>query len=59
MTSYIEEFNGIEKPKDYYDNLFSQLEKLNEEYHAFNVINNRANSGFLFSTKANICVKGF
>ncbi len=59
MTSYIEEFNRIEKPKDYYDNLFAQLEKLNEEYHAFNVINNKTNPGFLFSTKANICVKGF
>jgi hypothetical protein len=57
MTSYIEEFNRIEKPKDYYDNLFAQLEKLNEEYHAFNVINNKTNPGFLFSTKANICVK--
>ena len=59
MTSYIEEFEGIEKPRDYYDNLFVQLEKLNEEYHAFNVINKDAKDGFLFSTKANICVKGF
>ena len=59
MTSYIEEFEGIEKPGDYYDNLFVQLEKLNEEYHAFNVINKDAKDGFLFSTKANICVKGF
>ncbi len=59
MTSYIEEFNGIEKPKDYYDDLFVQLEKLNDEYHAFNVINKDADCGFLFGTKANICVKGF
>ena len=42
MTSYIEEFEGIEKPGDYYDDLFVQLEKLNEEYHAFNVINKDA-----------------
>jgi len=59
MTSYIEEFNGIEKPKEYYDNLFVQLEKLNGDYHAFSVINKDAKDGFLFSTKANICVKGF
>ena len=59
MTSYIEEFNGIEKQKDYYDNLFAQLERANEEHHAFNLINKDAKGGFLFSTKANICVRGF
>lgn len=59
MTSYIEEFNGIEKPADYYGSLFEDLGKLNLEYHAFNVINRDARDGFLFSTKANICVKGF
>ena len=59
MASYIREFNEIEKPKDYYEGLIEGIEKLNGTYNAFNVINKSARTGFLFSTKANICVKGF
>ncbi len=61
MTSYIKEFIGREKSRDYYPELISGLAALNKEYHAFNVINDRleAKNSFPFSTKANICVKGF
>lgn len=59
MTSYIKEFNEAEKPKDYHEVLVDQVEKLNGIYNAFNVINKSARHGFPFSTKANLCVKGF
>lgn len=52
---------GLEKPKDYYSKLLSGLAELNSEYHAFNVINEKleGHNKVPFSTKANICVKGF
>ena len=61
MPSHIKEFMEREKPADYYSKLVSELEKINGEYHAFNVINGKAGGGgrLPFSTKANICVKGF
>ena len=59
MASYIKEFLELEKPKDYYEKLIDHLEDSNKEYHAFNVINKKVRHGMPFSTKANICVKGF
>lgn len=61
MASHIREFLGMEKPRDYYSNLLSELSKLNDEYRAFNTINSKmqGRSTVPFSTKANICVKGF
>ena len=57
----ITEFMNSEKPPDYYERLLSELAALNGEYHPFNIINEgvRDNGAFPFSTKANICVKGF
>ncbi len=61
MAGYITEFAGLEKPKEYYRELLLGLAELNEEYHAFNVLNKNPEGGnkLPFSTKANICVKGF
>ena len=62
MVSYINEFLKAEKPKDYYAELAADLKEINNRYHAFNVINEEAGKdtrGMPFSTKANICVKGY
>lgn len=61
MPSHINEFMEREKPSDYYQKLVSELGEANKEYHAFNVINERQSgkNSLPFSTKANICVKGF
>ena len=62
MASHIKEFLGAEKPGDYYAALVEQLKKANGEYHAFNQIDGSvadANNAVPFSSKANICVKGF
>ncbi len=61
MAGYITEFAGLEKPKGYYDELLLGLAELNKEYHAFNALNREPDGGnkVPFSTKANICVKGF
>ena len=65
MSGSIEEFASAEKPKDYYSSLLGEIEKLNKEYHFFNVLNAEVENksgkggGFPFSSKANICVKGF
>src|SRR5271157_482113 len=62
MTSYIDEFASRKKPLGYYEGLLQELEEFNEEYHAFNVLNEDLSDdsgGMPFSSKANICVKGF
>lgn len=60
MTSYIQEFLETDKPRDYHSSLITELSKANKEYHAFNTINEKfKGNGVAFSTKANICVKGF
>ena len=62
MTSYIEEFASKKKPLGYYEGLLQEVEEFNEEYHAFNVLNEDLSddsAGMPFSSKANICVKGF
>lgn len=63
MTSYIDEFLKRDKPKDYYAGILTELERLNKEYHPFNNLNKNVahlhQSAFPFTTKANICVKGF
>ncbi len=57
----IKEFINAEKPSDYYERLLAELSALNREYHPFNLINEGLgkHGAFPFSTKANICVKGF
>ncbi len=63
MTSSIREFASKKKPGDYYQRLAAEVEELNKEYHAFTTINasqkGKAGAGVPFSSKANICVKGF
>ena len=54
----IEEFASIEKGSDYYQKLLEELTRLNERLHAFSNINSSINSGFPFSAKDNLCVKG-
>ena len=58
MRSYISEFESKEKPKDYYAKIIEELKRKNAELNAFNIINDEINSGFPFSVKDNICVKG-
>ncbi len=62
MTSYIREFLGMEKPKGYYTELASEIEKKDAEYHAFTTLNRKiidcSDGSVPFTTKANICVKG-
>jgi len=55
----ISEFAASELPKDYYANLLSEIKEINKKLNAFNVINEGISSGFPFSVKDNICVKGF
>jgi len=62
MTSYIDEFASRRKPSDYYERLLQEVGEFNGEYHAFNVLNEKladAGGGMPFSSKANICVRGF
>jgi aspartyl-tRNA(Asn)/glutamyl-tRNA(Gln) amidotransferase subunit A len=62
MTSYIEEFASKRRQPGYYERLLQEVEEFNKEYHAFNVLNEELSddsSGMPFSSKANICVKGF
>ncbi|MDE1873774.1 MAG: Asp-tRNA(Asn)/Glu-tRNA(Gln) amidotransferase subunit GatA [Candidatus Micrarchaeota archaeon] len=63
MTSSIREFASKKKPGDYYQRLAAEVEELNKEYHAFTTINasqkGKSGAGVPFSSKANICVKGF
>ena len=62
MTSYIEEFASKKKSLGYYERLLQEVEEFNEEYHAFNVLNEGLSDdseGMPFSSKANVCVKGF
>ena len=62
MTSYIDEFASKRKPSGYYERLLQEVEEFNEEHHAFNVLNESLSddsSGMPFSSKANVCVKGF
>jgi len=54
----IKEFVSIEKGSDYYQKLLEELVRLNERLHAFSNINFSINSGFPFSAKDNLCVKG-
>jgi len=56
--SSIEEFASMEKGREYYQKLVEELERLNERVHAFNNINHGISSGFPFSAKDNLCVKG-
>ena len=58
MTTSIDEFNSKEKKESYYSGMIKELSKLNQELHAFNNINEELDSGFPFSVKDNICVKG-
>ncbi len=58
MKGYFDEFTKADKPSDYYPKLTDGLKKLDKKFNAFNVINNRINSGFPFSVKDNICVDG-
>ncbi len=61
MTSYLREFAGKKKPRDYYQKLIQQITETNKEYHPFLTINSavsKEKNSFPFSTKANICVKG-
>jgi Asp-tRNA(Asn)/Glu-tRNA(Gln) amidotransferase A subunit family amidase len=55
----ISEFAASELPKDYYANLLSEIKEINKKLNAFNVVNEGISSGFPFSVKDNICVKGF
>lgn len=62
--SSIREFAAKKKPADYYQRLLEGVAKLNKDYHAFTAINealktDRAAGCLPFSSKANICVKGF
>jgi aspartyl-tRNA(Asn)/glutamyl-tRNA(Gln) amidotransferase subunit A len=57
MKSYIEEFESIKKPGDYYKRIIEEIKRANEEFHAFNNIADEINS-FPFSVKDNICVNG-
>jgi aspartyl-tRNA(Asn)/glutamyl-tRNA(Gln) amidotransferase subunit A len=63
MRSFVNEFLKLEKPKGYYEELVSEISMLNKEYHAFTNINSKmidcAEGSIPFSSKANICVKGF
>jgi aspartyl-tRNA(Asn)/glutamyl-tRNA(Gln) amidotransferase subunit A len=62
MTSYIDEFASKRKSLGYYERLLQEVEEFNEEYHAFNVLNEGLSDdseGMPFSSKANVCVKGF
>ena len=63
MTSYVKEFLEAEKPDGYYGKLAEELSALNSEYHMFTTLNRRimdcAEGTVPFTTKANICVKGF
>lgn len=62
MTSYIREFASKKPSLGYYERLLQELEEFNQEYHAFNVLNESLSDdsiGMPFSSKANICVKGF
>ncbi len=55
---YIADFNGIEKPGDYFHRLRDEIQNYNEKFHAFNFIPEKLEEGFPFSVKDNICVKG-
>jgi aspartyl-tRNA(Asn)/glutamyl-tRNA(Gln) amidotransferase subunit A len=57
MTS-IDEFRSKAIPDGYYSDLTAELEKLNGQLNAFNGINRLLDSGYPFSVKDNICVKG-
>lgn len=54
----IEEFKEKAKPEGYYKKLMAELNSVNKRLNAFNNINENLNSGFPFSAKDNICVKG-
>ncbi len=58
MKSYIKEFESMDKPSGYYTELVGNLESLNTELNAFNVINKELKDGLPFSVKDNLCVKG-
>lgn len=61
MKSYIEEFRGKKKPKDYYARLISELEDANKTFRAFLMLNKEISGeegAMPFSVKSNICVKG-
>jgi aspartyl-tRNA(Asn)/glutamyl-tRNA(Gln) amidotransferase subunit A len=58
MSSSIEEFSSKKRDENYYHTVVKELSKLNEEFHAFNNINESVSEGFPFSVKDNICVKG-
>ena len=57
--SSINEFYSKEKKESYYETLVKELSSLNKELNAFSTINESINSGYPFSAKDNICVKGF
>ncbi len=54
----IDEFKEASPGEDYYAKLAEELSKLNEELGAFNNITTSIRSGYPFSVKDNICVKG-
>lgn len=57
--SSINEFYSKEKKESYYETLVKELSSLNKELNAFSTINESINSGYPFSAKDNICVRGF
>ena len=57
--SSITEFNSKEKNENYYETLVKELSSINDELNAFTTINEGIASGYPFSAKDNICVKGF
>lgn len=63
MTCYIKEFLAKKGPSDYYEKLLAEISEFNKEHHAFITVNEnlaKSHTHFLpFSSKANICVKGF
>ena len=63
MSGLIKEFMAEKRSRAYYDGLLAEMAELNDEYHAFNLLNEnmpRHTAGSVpFSTKANICVEGF
>lgn len=58
MRSLIAEFGEKDKPKDYYSKIIEELSRINKDLNAFNNLNKNIASGFPFSVKDNICVKG-
>lgn len=55
----IKEFNKIKKSAEYYENLTSDLSKLNGKLNFLTVVNDELSKGIPFTVKDNICVKGF